>query len=327
MTSFLARYDLRCPDTSPWARPDLYRCFLAQAAYLDTHGFDALVVSEHHGVPDGYLPAPMVAAAAAAAVTSRIALSVAALLVNLHDPIRLAEEISVLDHLSGGRATYVMALGYRSEEYELFGVPWAGRGRRIDDAIATVLQALTGEPFEYQGRTVAVTPPPLTRPHPYILYGGGSAAAARRAGRFGLGFSPQSSDPALADEYRAACAAAGHPEGLVAQPPEGPGVHFCADDPDQFWDRYGEHLLHDARSYAEWHGDLVSVVRDDSTTVEGMRDAGVYVVWHPDDLIERCRAGAVSLVTTHPLCGGLPAEPSWASLQLLAERVLPALGA
>lgn len=324
-TSFIVRYDLRLPEGAPWTRPDLYAAFLRQAAYCDEHGLDALVVSEHHGVPDGYLPSPMVMAAAAAAVTGRIPISVAALLANLHDPVRLAEEMSVLDHLSRGRVAYVVALGYRAEEYAMFGAPWEERGRHMEEVLATLLTALTGEPFEYRGRTLQVTPAPFTRPRPYVLYGGGSVAAARRAGRLGLGFSPQVADPALADEYRAACAAAGQPEGLVAQPADGPAVFFCADDPDAFWRDHGWHLLHDARSYDQWHGELTSVVRDRSTTVDEMRQAGVYVVWTPDELVERCRSGEVTTVAAHPLCGGLAEEPSWASLRLMAERVLPAL--
>jgi alkanesulfonate monooxygenase SsuD/methylene tetrahydromethanopterin reductase-like flavin-dependent oxidoreductase (luciferase family) len=317
VTAFLARYDLRHPPTSGWTHREIYAEFLHQAAYLDTHGFDALVLCEHHGVDDGYLPAPMLAAAAAAAVTERIALSVAALLVNLREPVRLAEEIAVLDHLSGGRASYVVALGYRQEEYAMFGLPWERRGQRIEAIVTTILAALGGDPFECDGRTVTITPVPDAAP--FILYGGGSVAAARRAGRLGLGFSPQVSDPALAEAYRAACVEAGHPEGLLSMPAEGPGNFFCAEDPDRFWDQEGAHLLHDARSYNSWHGELESVVRDRSTTVEDLRANGIYVVWTPEELLTRCRSGELAMVAANPLCGGLSREASRTNLRLMAE--------
>jgi alkanesulfonate monooxygenase SsuD/methylene tetrahydromethanopterin reductase-like flavin-dependent oxidoreductase (luciferase family) len=304
MTLFTARYDLRCPPVSAARREDLYAAAVAQAAYCDGAGFDALVLSEHHGVDDGYLPSPLLAAAAFAAATSRIPVTLAALLAPLYDPIRLAEDIAVLDHLSRGRVSYVFGLGYRREEYAMFGLDWSRRGQRMEETLRTVLTAWRGEPFEYQGRTVRVTPTPYSKPRPAVFYGGGSPAAARRAARLGLDFYPQSPDPALADRYAEECRAAGRKPGWVLQAPEGPGMVFCVNDPDAFWDRFGHHLLHDARSYDAWQGDLPSLVRD-----------------------RRCRSGELGLVVTHPLCGGLPPEISWESLKLLGEVVIPAVRA
>ncbi|MCU1451620.1 MAG: Flavin-dependent oxidoreductase, luciferase family [Acidimicrobiales bacterium] len=322
---FIARYDLRRPAFASTPREELYATALAQAAYCDSNGFDTLVLSEHHGVDDGYLPSPLVMAAAFAAATSRIHITIAALLVPLHDPLRLAEDIAVLDLVSRGRTGYVFGLGYRQEEYSMFDRPWKGRGGNMEEAIGTLLQAWTGQPFEYEGRTVQVTPMPYSRPRPMAFYGGVSEAAARRAARLGLDFFPQVNDPGLAECYRAECRALGREPGTVMLPSRGPGTIFCAEDPDVFWERYGEHLLHEARVYDSWQGDHTSAVRDRSATVEEMRKAGVYAVWTPDELIERYREGEVSGVTTHPLCGGLPPSPSWESLRLLAEVVMPAV--
>ena len=199
---FIARYDLRRPAFASTSREELYATALAQAAYCDSNGFDALVLSEHHGVDDGYLPSPLVMAAAFAAVTSSIRITIAALLVPLHDPLRLAEDIAVLDHVSRGRASFVFGLGYREEEYAMFDRPWKGRGRHMEDAIGTMLRAWTGEPFEYEGRTVRVTPAPYSTPRPMVFYGGVPRRAARRAARLGLDFFPQTNDPALAELYR-----------------------------------------------------------------------------------------------------------------------------
>lgn len=328
MTLFVTRFDLRRPvDSTGPSRAELYATALEQAAYCDQAGFHSLVLSEHHGVDDGYLPSPLVLAAAMTARTERIMVTVAALLVPLHDPVRLAEDIAVLDLLSGGRVAYVFGLGYRPEEYALFEREWSSRGRDMETAIQTLLALWRGEPIQRGGQEHHVTPAPASSPHPMVFYGGGSPAAARRAARLGLGFYPQVADRALADVYTEACRELGNEPGVVFQAPPGPGTIFCANDPDAFWDRWGEHLAHDARSYAAWHGDNASAVRDTSVDVAAMREAGVYLVASPEDLIERCRSREVQAVTAHPLCGGLPPEPAWESLRLLGDVVLPALRA
>ena len=325
MTYFVARYDFRCPTGNATPRHELYAAALDQAAYCEASGFDSLVLSEHHGTADGYLPSPLIAAAAMTARTSTIPITVAALLARLHDPLRLAEDIAVLDHLSRGRVTYVFGLGYRRAEYEMFDRDWSTRGEDLETAIRTILTAWQGEPFEHDGRTVTVTPTPFSQPHPFLFYGGGSTATARRAARLGLGFYPQSPDPELARVYREESEAQGRRPGLVMQPPAGPANVFCAEEPEEFWDRYGPHLLADATSYAEWQSDTTSLVRDASSSIDEMRDAGVYVVWTPDELVERCRSGEVGLVTANPLCGGLPPEAGGESLRLLGDVVIPAL--
>ena len=117
---FMMRFDMRAPDGG--APPaELYRAALEMAAWGEEHGCAAVAVSEHHASPDGYLPAPLVLAAAIAGRTQRLPVQVAALLLPLHDPIALAEQMAVLDLVSGGRVSYVLAVGYRPEEYAAFG--------------------------------------------------------------------------------------------------------------------------------------------------------------------------------------------------------------
>jgi alkanesulfonate monooxygenase SsuD/methylene tetrahydromethanopterin reductase-like flavin-dependent oxidoreductase (luciferase family) len=107
----IVRFDLRSP-TFGAPTHELYGAFLEMAAFAEQHDFTAVVVSEHHACDDGYLPSPLVAAAAAAARTSRIAINVAALLLPLYDPVKLAEDMAVLDHISQGRVSYVVGIGY-----------------------------------------------------------------------------------------------------------------------------------------------------------------------------------------------------------------------
>ena len=324
-TQFVVRYDFRAAGATPAQRQELYARGLEQAAYADAVGFDALMLSEHHASEDGYLPSPVPVAAAMAAVTERLPITISALLVNFYDPLRLAEELAVLDHLSKGRVSHTIGLGYRAEEYALFDRPWSTRGADLESRIQTLLAAWTGEEFTYEGRRVRVLPTPYSRPHPVLFYGGGTLAAARRAGRLGLHFQPQHGDPALKEAYDQACREAGRDPGFTLLAPPGPANVFCSDDPETFWERHGHHLLADATAYQQWHGDAASYVVDASRTVEEMQAAGVYVVLEPDDLVERCRSGEIALVTAHPACGGLPAEPSWESLRLIGDRVLPAL--
>ncbi|MCW2787570.1 MAG: class flavin-dependent oxidoreductase [Marmoricola sp.] len=325
MTAFVTRYDFRAPGEALARQHEMFTRCLDQVGYLEEHGMGAIVLSEHHATADGYLPSPMIAAAAVAARTSTISISVAALLANLYEPLRLAEDIAVLDHLSNGRVTYTVGLGYRPEEYAAFGADWKGRGRNIEEIIGVLQQAWTGEPFEYQGRTVQIRPTPFSDPHPTLFYGGGSPAAARRAARLGLHFQPQVADPALRDLYQAQCREQGREPGFVMLPTPGPATIFCSEDPDRFWASYGGFMLAEARGYNAWHNDFNSLVRDTSDTVEEMRTKGVYAVFTPDELIEKCLSREIRVVSNHPLCGGLTEDGSWESLRLMCETVMPAV--
>src|SRR5512144_1578158 len=127
----MLRFDMRAPAGGPPAA-DLYRAALEMAEWGEAHGCLAVQVSEHHVSPDGYLPAPLVLAAAIAGRTRRLPIQVAALLLPLHDPLEIAEQIAVLDLVAGGRVSYVVAVGYRAEEYAMFGRELRERGRRMD---------------------------------------------------------------------------------------------------------------------------------------------------------------------------------------------------
>lgn len=324
---FTTRFDFRAPGAEPHERQEMFARALEQVEYAEVTGHDAVMLSEHHGAADGYLPSPIPVAAAFAARTRTIPITVSALIVNLYDPVRLAEDIAVVDLLSGGRVAYVFALGYRPEEYALYGRPWTSRGRDAEITLELVLAALRTQRVDRAGRVGAVTPAPVSRPHPFVYYGGGTPTAARRAARLGLNFQPQIADESLRDLYRAECERLGHRPGHVMMPPAGPATVFCSEDPDEFWARYGHHLLADARGYAAWHDDaaLSSHVLDHSGTAEELRAAGTYLVDTPDGLIGRCREGTLPLVTSHPLCAGMPEQPSWESMRLLGEKVLPAV--
>src|SRR3954470_18677053 len=317
----VVRFNLVEPGATPASLSARYRAALDMAAYADEHGITTVQTEEHHGADNNWLPSPFAFAGAVFGATRTIAVTVSAVIGPLHDPLRLAEEIAVLDLLSGGRLVTVAGIGYRPEEYALFDVDWKRGGRLQDELLETLLKAWTGEEFEYRGRTVRITPRPFTDPHPLLLVGGSSKAAARRAARLGLPFFPSAHLPDLEDYYRERLAEYGT-EGWTMMPAaETPLLHI-AEDPDRAWARCGEHFLHEARTSASWQsGDIRSAVRSSATTVDDLRAEGVYRILTP----EQCVDLNLDNLVLHPLAGGMPLEEGWRSLRLFTERVLPAL--
>jgi alkanesulfonate monooxygenase SsuD/methylene tetrahydromethanopterin reductase-like flavin-dependent oxidoreductase (luciferase family) len=323
---FLLRFDMRMSDEHVDATA-LYGAALEMAAWAEREGALMTVVSEHHGSDDGYLPSPLILASAMAARTTTLGIQVAALVVPLHDPIRLAEDMAVLDVLSGGRVSYVCAVGYRAEEYAMFDRSLKGRGKRMEQSIETLRRAWTGEPFEYEGRPVRVTPRPVTPGGPALLMGGNSAVTVRRAARFGMSYISQGSgDPALAQIYQEECERVGNPPGMCIIPQPGMVTSaFVAEDPDRAWSQLGPYLLHDARMYASWLGDdNPSITKSKTGSVDGLRaEQGAYRIFTPDEAIASARE--FGMLQLQPLCGGIPPELAWKSLELLGSKVLPAL--
>jgi alkanesulfonate monooxygenase SsuD/methylene tetrahydromethanopterin reductase-like flavin-dependent oxidoreductase (luciferase family) len=304
---------------------ELYRAALEMAEWGEAHGCLAVQVSEHHGSPDGYLPAPLVLAAAIAGRTRRIPIQVAALILPLHDPIELAEQMAVLDLISGGRVSYILAVGYREQEYAALGRDFASRGRRMDACLEALLAAFRGESFAFEGRRFRLRPRPATPGGPPLLLGGASPPAVRRAARFGLGMVTQGGDASLADLYRSECARHGRAPGAFIHPPADTVTSaFVAQDVDRAWQQLGPHLLHDARMYAEWLGEDGSVSKSRAASVAELRaEQGPYRIFTPEEAVLHVRRAGLLLM--HPLCGGIPPALAWEHLELVAKQVQPAL--
>ncbi|MFP8881176.1 MAG: LLM class flavin-dependent oxidoreductase [Myxococcota bacterium] len=322
---FTMRFDMRAPSHGA-ARQRLYAAALEMAEWGERNACLQLQVSEHHGSSDGYLPAPIILATALASRTQTIGIQVAALLVPLHDPIELAEQMAVLDIVSGGRVSYVCAIGYRPSEYAMFGRDMKTRGRRMETCIETMRTAWRGEPFEFEGRSVCVTPTPLTDGGPPLLMGGGSPAVVDRAARFGMGMIAQGGEPGLEKLYRNACERHGTQPGLfVNPPPDLPTSAFVAEDVDQAWSELGPYLLHDAQMYGEWMGGTKAASGSTASSVDELREEnGNYRIFSPAEAIAYAKSGGILLL--HPLCGGLPPEIAWRHLEVVKVKVLPELG-
>ncbi|MFN8640191.1 MAG: LLM class flavin-dependent oxidoreductase [Candidatus Binatia bacterium] len=138
------------------------------------------------------------------------------MLVPLHDPVRLAEQLATASLVSGGRVGFVAGLGYRHEEFAMADVEFKRRGRLMEEYVEVMRRAWTGEPFEWRGRTIRVTPAPASPP--MVLVGGSTEKAAKRAAKLRAGFFPAIGDPALAELYQQEASHVGFQGGFVALP-------------------------------------------------------------------------------------------------------------
>ena len=139
---------------------------------MDRLGFDGVGFNEHHTSPYGLMNSPNLMAASAAQRTRRIKLLIYGNLLPLHDPLRLAEELAMLDCLSNGRIVSGFARGI-PREHNVYGVPLRDSRARFEEAWEIVRRAWTEEVFSYTGRfwsydDVAIWPRPVQQPHPPV---------------------------------------------------------------------------------------------------------------------------------------------------------------
>lgn len=165
---------------------------LAMARRADSLGFDWVSVSEHHYAPYIQTPNPCVMAAALSQVTARAKIALLGPLVPLSNPVRLAEELAMLDQLSGGRVVVLFLRGTPNEHRTYDNDPLATRAM-TEEGIDLIRKAWTeDEAFAWDGAqyrfsTVSVWPRPLQEPHPPIYGSGNSEESVRFAASRGMG--------------------------------------------------------------------------------------------------------------------------------------------
>src|SRR5262245_11116170 len=162
-----------------------YREALEEVTRAEELGFDSVWMEEHHAVTDHYWPSPLTVLAGFATRTSRMLLGTDIVVAPFHHPVRLAEDVAMLDVMSNGRAVLGIAIGYKPDEFALYGVDLAKRGARFEEQLAIMKGLWTQERFAFRGTYYSVDgrlePKPVSRPHPPLWIGGWGELTLRRA--------------------------------------------------------------------------------------------------------------------------------------------------
>ena len=318
---FTISFDMRAPGFGAVQR-DLYRAAFDMCAWADELGFDFVGIGEHHASDDGYLPSPIVFASAAAARTRQIRLRPSVLLAPLYDPVKLAEDLAVLQIVSQGRLVVGIGAGYRPEEFAMFGKRRGDRRELYCEAIEVLRQAWRGEWFEYQGRRVRVTPVP--DPPPPIWLGGAHPAVARRAANIADHFFPPQGENW--DVYRDECLRLGKPDpGQCMR--LGPVYIHVTRDPDAAWQRIAPHAKHVVDSYATWTREAYGKAAGPfaaGVDPDDLRASGAYRVVTPEQAVALAHElGPNTVWHLAPLLGGIDPEFAWQGLRLFESEVWP----
>ena len=189
-------YDFRNPVNSGVSDAHLYAEILEQVKWLDQIGADMVWFTEHHFVEDGYLPSWVPVAGAMAAVTSHVRFGTDICLMPFNHPIRLAEDLAVLDNISGGRVDIGLGMGYAPHEFRGFGFSPSRRVSLMNEGIEVLQQCFTGERFSYHGKRyqfedVIIKPGYVQKGGPPIWLAAMSEPGALRAAHYDTNFLPQ----------------------------------------------------------------------------------------------------------------------------------------
>jgi alkanesulfonate monooxygenase SsuD/methylene tetrahydromethanopterin reductase-like flavin-dependent oxidoreductase (luciferase family) len=308
------RFNFASPQGEPRTQSELLRAALELAQWGETRGITTISVDEHHATGHGWSCNPIMAAGMFLARTSTLIASVDCALGPLWNPVRLAEDIALVDNLSRGRLHTTIGLGYRTIEYDTLGVDFSQRGKLMDDLIERMLSVWSDAGS-------------WTRPHPPLYVGGGARVTARRAARFRLPLSLADHLPDVAAYYRELCAEVGIAPLIIMPGPVNRGMIYLHEDPEKAWAKLGEHILWEAVIYGGWSKDQRSLMHLPGVqTLEEVKASRRYRFLTPDQLIAELRdAPDYGPIVLHPLVGGMPVDEAWKSVQLLTDKVLPAI--
>lgn len=320
-------YDFRNPGGEDFEA--FYAANLAQIVAAEGLGFESVWLTEHHFCDDGYTPSPFVIAAAIGARTEKLRLGTNLIILPLHNPVRVAEDAATLSILTGGRFDLGVAIGYRADEFDAFGRSLGHRPSLLEEGVAIIRRAWSGEPLDFHGKRfdygpVQVTPVPPSPPR--IFIGGMAQPAIDRAARIGDGF--LSTGGIGHDLYVQALESQGREPatGRIA------AGHWAiiAEDPAAEAERIGEHVLYQSNQYIEWGAfgppDQTPRFPNAKAAIEG----GLYELWDADQavrelsaLLERCpQIEDIHFWAQFP---GEPVESGTRRMEYIAEKVLPRL--
>jgi alkanesulfonate monooxygenase SsuD/methylene tetrahydromethanopterin reductase-like flavin-dependent oxidoreductase (luciferase family) len=186
----IATLGVRNLPTRPKPLADLYWEFIEEAILAERLGFDNVWASEHHFSPDQWNPAPIVTLAAVATRTDRIRLGTYVLLLPLHNPVRIAEDVAVLDNISRGRVDLAVGAGSAPAEFHTLGVPMNQRMARTYEALTIIERCFREDEFSHRGKyydfpNVRMTSKPAQAGGPPIWVSAMGQQSAAIAGRRG----------------------------------------------------------------------------------------------------------------------------------------------
>ncbi len=315
-------FDLRNPE--PWARPwpDLYGHTLDLLERAEELGVESAWFTEHHQFDDGYLPQPLTFLAAVAARTRRLTIGTAVLLAALRPAPLVAEEVAIVDQISGGRLQLGIGAGYSPREYALYERDLGRRYGLTDAAVAEIRRLLD------DGVT---TPPAAQRPFP-IWLGYQGPQGAGRAGRLGVGL--LSLDRSLLEPYRAGLIEGGHDPAIART--GGMLDIIVADDPEQALERILPHYTHQLNTYRAAHVAGSDAPAPREITVDKLRGGitapgsipGLRVLT-PADAVDAIRVATADAPVEHAYLwasvAGMPDDLVERHVELLATQVRPHL--
>lgn len=298
----------------------MYAQALETAERADSGGIGSLWLSEHHFFEDGYLPQPLVFAAALAARTKRARIGTAVLIAPLRSAIEIAEEAAVADVVSAGRLELGLGSGYRVPEFDAFGAQPDQRFADLEDRARRVQALLSA------GR---VTPRPIQDPLP-IWIGGHKNRAGRIAGSLGAGL--LSLNPEAWTVYCDALEEAGYDRGIARA--AGPLTLVLADDPQRAWAEIKPHAVYGWRTYDEYAREgRERMIRPPTLpgvfdSIEGGAKPPVQVVT-VDEAIAQLRAIDASATVEHVFLweriAGMPDHIASRHVELIVDQLIPAV--
>ncbi len=319
---FVISFDMRAPSFGAPAQ-ELYDTALNMCEWADEIGFDAVGLGEHHASEDGYLPSPIPMASAIGARTKNIIVRPNILQAPIYDPVKLAEDLAVAQYLCQGRLEVVIGAGYRPYEFQMFGKRREDRKDLYVKAFKFLRRAWTGETFEYEGRSITVTPVP--QPPPKLLLGGTHPAVAKRAAHIADGFYPPAGENWSI--YRDTCIELGKPDPGKKFKALGPIYTHVTRDPEGDWEKIKPHAKHVVESYAEWTTEAYGKAAGPfagGIDLDDLRASGAYRVLSPEDAVSMIEdLGRDRTFILVPLLGGLNPDLAWQGLKLFEQEVWP----
>ena len=310
-----------------------YNEALEEVVRAEELGFDSAWMEEHHSVADHYWPSPLPVLAGFATRTSRLMLGTDILVAAFYHPVRLAEDVALLDVMSGGRMTLGIAIGYKPDEFALYGVELKKRGARFEEQLAIAKALWTEDHVNFEGRYYTVTgrlePKPVTKPHPPVWIGGWGDLTLRRAATLADNWIPGPTADlerlldgkrAFLEHRRAAGRAA------VAEWPLTRDVIIAESDAEARALAERHIMVAYRREYAGgWRHPFIdaSVATDLDKLMEDR-----FIIGGPDQCVARIRRFTEQYGMTHLICRvffpGMPHAHIMRELHLIAREVMPA---